>query len=116
VDVIVFDSNTRLREVREYDTAGGRVPNLKAVYGDIGIRSLSRTTRAYNAIGSGRTTIKNREIARAVIAKGNWVALCAMEVRYFQLFIPDASPLEEDTVARPEAWFVSYDSRNSLPR
>src|ERR1051325_9225462 len=68
VDVVVFDGYTWLLKVREYDAAARCIPNLKAIDRDIGIGSLTRSTRAYNAVRPRGTTIKDRQIARAVIA------------------------------------------------
>lgn len=116
MDVVVLDGNTWLDEVREYDAAARRVPNFKAIDRDIGIRRLTRATRAYNAIGPGGTTIDHRKISTAIIAEGDWVGLGAVDVRYVQLFRPDASPLEQDAVACPEAWFERHDVCNGLPR
>ena len=116
VDVVVLDGNTWLDKIREDDAAARRVPNFKAIYRDIGIRRLTRSTRAYNAIGPAGTTVDDREIATAIIAEGDWVGLGAVDVRYVQLFRPDASPLEQDAVACPETWFERHDVCNGLPR
>lgn len=101
VDVVVLNSDPWLDEVREYDAAARRVPNLKAIDRDIGIRCLTRSTCAYNAILPAGTTIDDRKISTAIIAEGDWVGLGAVDVRYVQLFRPDASPLEQDAVACP---------------
>ena len=60
VDIIVLDSNTWLGKIREYNPTACRVPNFKAIDRDIGIRRLTRSTRAYNAIVPGGTTINDR--------------------------------------------------------
>src|SRR6185437_7930698 len=84
VDVVVLDGYTWLDEVREYDAAARCVPNFKAVDGDIGIGGLTRSTRAYNAVGPSGTTINDRDVARAVITEGDWVGLRAVDIRNFQ--------------------------------
>jgi len=80
VDVVVLDSNTWLDKIREDDTAARRIPNFKAIDRDIGIRRLTRSTRAYNAIGPSRATIKHRKISAAIIAEGDWVALTPVDI------------------------------------
>src|ERR1051326_1663306 len=116
VDVVVLDGDPWLDEIREDNATARGVPNFKAIYRDVGIRRLTRSTRAYNAIGPPGTTVDDREIAAAIIAEGDWVGLGAVDVRYVQLFRPDASPLEQNAVACPEAWFERHDVCNGLPR
>src|SRR3954447_9093405 len=57
VNIVILDGNTWLHEVREDDAAARRVPNFKAIYRDVGIRRLTRSTRAYDAIGPAGTTV-----------------------------------------------------------
>src|SRR6185437_9324356 len=116
VDVVVLDGDPWLDEIREDNATASGVPNFKAVNGDIGIRRLTRSTRAYDAIGPAGTTVDDREISTAVIAEGDWVALRAVDIRDFQFFRPDATSLKEDTVTCPETWFERHDVCNALPR
>jgi hypothetical protein len=115
VDVVVLDGYTRLLKIREYNTAGRCVPNFKAVYSDIGIRSLAGTTRTHDAILSSGATVDDRKIATAVIPECNWVGLRAMDVGDFQLFTPNAASLEEDTIARSETRFKTDNFCNRSP-
>ena len=82
VDIIVLDGNAWLGKIREYNPAACRVSNFKAVDRDVGIRSLTRSTSAYNAVGPSGTTIDDRAIARSVITESNWIALASMDVGY----------------------------------
>src|ERR1041385_6960856 len=115
VDVVVLDGNPWLDEIREDNATARGVSYFKAIYCDVGIRRLTRSTRAYNAIGPAGTTVDDREIAAAIIAEGDWVGLGAVDVRYVQLFRPDASPLEQHAIACPEIWFKCHDVCNGLP-
>jgi hypothetical protein len=80
VDVIILDGNTWLDKVREDDATPGRVLNFKTIDRDVGIRGLTRRTRAYNSIGPSGTTIKDRKISAAIIAEGDRVALAPMDI------------------------------------
>ena len=80
VNIVILDGNPWLNEVREYDAAARRVPNFKAIYRDVGIRRLTRSTRAYNAISPSGTTIKHRKTSAAIIAEGDWVGLTPMDI------------------------------------
>jgi hypothetical protein len=80
MNVVVLYRNTWLLEIREYDATTRRVTNFKAVDGDVGIRGLSSSTRAYDAIGSCGSAVNDRPIAATVIAEGDGVALGPMHV------------------------------------
>src|SRR6185312_9033932 len=80
MDIIVLDGNTWLGKIREYNAAACRDPNFKAIYRDVGIRRLTRSTRAHNAIWPSGTTIKDRNISAAIIAEGDWVALASVDI------------------------------------
>src|SRR4029077_5787063 len=80
VYVVVLDGNPRLDKIGEDDTAARRVPDLKAVYGNVRTGALPRRTPVYNAIRAGGAAIENWEIAGTIIAEGDRSALGAMNV------------------------------------
>ena len=60
VNVVVLDGNPWLGQSREDNAPTRGVAYFKAIDGDIGIRRLTRSTRAYNAILPAGTTIDDR--------------------------------------------------------